>query len=295
MRKLLLLSFLIIAVIAHARQISEGEAASIASEFLNSATVRQASAKVGVRRAKAQNAANAEAAPFYVYNADDNQGFVIISGDDRTNKILGYSRTGGFDFNHLPPQLATVLDNFADRIVSLPQTIANAQSWDASVRVNADNEGKLLKTATWGQGYPYNSQCPEIDGYHCATGCVATAMAIIMKYHNWPNQGKGETSYDWNGQKLSASFDSSIYDWTKILEDYSNVDELSVEDINEIAHLMHDVGYAINAGYGIGGTHASDVNACIALVDNFGFHPGLGSISLKYSSVDYFFLLLNRK
>lgn len=124
-----MLSFLIIAIIAHARQISEGEAASIASEFLNSATVKQAAAKVGVRRAKAPNAANAEAAPFYVYNADDNKGFVIISGDDRTNKILGYSNKGNFDYDNMPPQLNAMLEQYVEQIKNIP---ANTATHDLS-------------------------------------------------------------------------------------------------------------------------------------------------------------------
>lgn len=287
MRKILVLLFLLVSVIAEGRKIPESEAAAIAYEFLNS-NVRQTPAKAEVRRAIGRKAENTGDAPFYVFNAEDNQGFVIVSGDDRTQRILGYSDTGNFDFNNLPPQLDAILCKFANRIASLPQTSVKSQSWDTPLPVDAYGEGKLLKTANWGQGYPYNAQCPEMDGYHCVTGCVATAMAIIMKYHNWPNQGKGETVYDWNGQQLSASFDSSFYDWTKILDDYSNTDDLSIENINEVAHLMHDVGYAIHAGYGIGATHASNLDASIALVDNFRFHPCLGSICLMYCSTDYF-------
>lgn len=221
MRKLLLLSFLIIAIIAHARQISEGEAASIASEFLNSAAVRQTPAKAGVRRAKAPNAANAEAAPFYVYNADDNKGFVIISGDDRAKRIVGYSDKGSFSFDNLPPQLNAMLKQYEEQIKNIPANTATHESWKASTRVSEEG-GVLLETANWGQGAPYNSLCPIIDGVQAPTGCVATAMAIVMKYHNWPE------GYDWNSMPMTQPKNT----------------------IESLSKLMVDAGKAVFMNYG---------------------------------------------
>lgn len=237
MRKLLLLSFLIVAVIAHARQISEGEAASIASEFLNSATIRQASAKVGVRRAKAPNAANAKAAPFYVYNADDNQGFVIISGDDRAKRIVGYSDKGSFNFDNLPPQLNAMLKQYEEQIKNIPANTATHDSWKTPTRASEEG-GVLLETANWGQGAPYNSLCPIIDGVQAPTGCVATAMAIVMKYHNWPENGRGYHKYRPN--QLSDEFTEC---------DFGNL-HFDFTDINPaLPTFIKSIGCAVNMNY----------------------------------------------
>lgn len=221
MRILLLLSFLIIAAIAHGRQISEGEAASIASEFFNSATLRQASEKAGVRFAKAPNAVNA--APFYVFNADDNNGFVIVAGDDRAPRILGYSDKGNFDFYNLPPQLDALLEQYDEQIKHIPANAVTHDSWKVSMRDSEEN-GVLLETVNWGQGAPYNSLCPLIDGVHAPVGCVASAMAIVMKYHNWPEK------YDWDTMPTEAN---------------------TIQNSSEIARLMKDAGESVFMEYSI--------------------------------------------
>ncbi len=248
MRKLLLLSFLLIAVLAQARRISADEATSIASEFLNSATVRQASAKAGVCRAKAPNAENADSAPFYVYNADDNNGFVIVSGDDRVQRILGYSNTGNFDFNNLPPQLDDLLGKFAKCLEAMPADSPTHKSWRGTPR--SAEAGVLLKTAEWGQGAPYNSLCPIIDGVQAPTGCVATAMAIIMKYHNWPECGRKTHTY-WNsytGQMHSTDFSIFCPKWDAMLPAYKE-GEYSEENAKAVAELMLYSGMATNMQY----------------------------------------------
>ncbi len=272
MRKLLLLSFLIIAVIAHARQISEGEAASIASEFLNSATVRQTPAKAGVRRAKAPNAANAETAPFYVYNADDNQGFVIISGDDRANKILGYSNKGNFDYDNMPPQLNAMLEQYEEQIKNIPANIATHESWKASTRVSEEG-GVLLETANWGQGAPYNLDCPE----GCVTGCVATAMAIIMKYYGWPQRGRGSNCNPYDPQRGNYSFDTE-YDWKNALTDYSRYGEnpnfYTQDQISAVSKIMHDCTTSIESIFMTGGMTSADDHDCAYALRNFFNYDG---------------------
>ncbi|MDE6289127.1 MAG: Spi family protease inhibitor, partial [Muribaculaceae bacterium] len=129
MRKLLSLIFAVTAIVAGARQVSPDEAAAIASEFLNSQSIQRAPGRVTVQRAKPAN--HQADAPFYVFNADDNHGFVIISGDDRARKVLGYSDTGAFDFNNLPPQLAAMLEQYAKQIEALPASASTDPSWSA--------------------------------------------------------------------------------------------------------------------------------------------------------------------
>lgn len=195
MRRFSLLLLICLTAAAHARQITPDEAASIASEFLNlSPSIQKAGKRVNVRRAQAKDAPQSieENQPYYVFNATDDKGFVIISGDDRAKKILGYSDKGNFDMDNMPPQLAAMLEQYAEQIPKLSGDTPDP-SWSAPARrVSASDEGVLLETANWGQGYPYNAQCPIIDGVQCPTGCVATAMAIVMKYHNWPEQGRGK-------------------------------------------------------------------------------------------------------
>ncbi len=224
MRNLTTFILFLLAFTANARQISPDEAAAIASDFLNSSSLQIANARrIGVKRARAKSDTDGKfTSPYYVFNGEGNQGFVIISGDDRAKKILGYSDAGNFDFDNLPPQLAAMLDQYAEQIASLPESAAADPSWSAPPRDASTEEGKLLETANWGQGYPYNAQCPVIDGVQCPTGCVATAMAIVMKYHNWPE------AYDWDKMPMEKISDNNAH----------------------ISKLMADIGTSINMEYG---------------------------------------------
>lgn len=225
MRNLTTFILFLLAVAANARQISPDEAAAIASDFLNSSSLQIANARrIGVKRVRAKSDTDGKfTSPYYVFNGEGNQGFVIISGDDRAKKILGYSDAGNFDFDNLPPQLAAMLDQYAEQIASLPESAAADPSWSAPPRDASTEEGKLLETANWGQGYPYNAQCPVIDGVQCPTGCVATAMAIVMKYHNWPE------TYDWDKMPM----------------------EQPENPIESLSKLMTDAGKAVLMNYGI--------------------------------------------
>lgn len=211
MRKLILFLFLLVSVIAEGRKIPESEAAAVASRFLNS-TPTQQQAKSGVRLVRKHDAVKDETVPYYVYNADSNNGFVIISGDDRARCILGYSDKGSFDFNNLPPQLADILNRYVEQLKAMPDDAPAHSSWGAKAQAKSSGEGVLLETANWGQGAPYNSLCPVIDGERALTGCVATAMAIVMKYHNWPAE------YDWDAMPMTKP-DSPIESLSKLMAD----------------------------------------------------------------------------
>lgn len=222
MRKLILFLFLLVSVIAEGRKIPESEAAAVASRFLNS-TPTQQQAKSGVRLVRKRDAVKDETAPYYVYNADSNNGFVIISGDDRARCILGYSDKGSFDFNNLPPQLADILNRYVEQLKAMPDDAPAHSSWGAKAQAKSSGEGVLLETANWGQGAPYNSLCPVIDGERALTGCVATAMAIVMKYHNWPAE------YDWDAMPM----------------------EQPGNPIESLSKLMADAGKTVLMNYGI--------------------------------------------
>ena len=287
MRKLLVLLLLFVSVIAEGRKISESEAAAIASEFFNSATVKQSPAKVGVRRAKARDAANADSAPFYVYNADGNNGFVIVSGDDRARRILGYSNTGNFDFNNLPPQLDDLLGKFAKCLEAMQADSPTHKSWRETSR--SDEAGVLLETAEWGQGAPYNSLCPVIDGVQAPTGCVATAMAIIMKYHNWPKCGRKTHTY-WNGytgQMHSTDFSTFCPKWDDMLSVYKE-GEYSGENAKAVAELMSYAGMATNMQYSATESGTGVLGVMTALRRYFNYTAKMDEVIIEqYGSAEW--------
>ncbi len=206
MRKLLTLVLVGLSIGANARQITPDEAISVASDFMSSSDLQTAtSAKSALRPMKAPGVdANSGSSPYYVFNRGENDGFVIISGDDRAPKILGYSDKGSFDSENLPPQLKAMMESWAKQIEGISGGETHS-SWTNTMATRAGDE-VLLETANWGQDFPYNGQTPIVEGANCPTGCVATAMAIVMKYHNWPE------TYDWASMPMNTENDPLDYE-----------------------------------------------------------------------------------
>lgn len=269
MRKLILLLFLLVSVIAEGRKIPESESAAIASKFFNSTPSLQQQ-RPKVQRVRKRDAQKEESAPYYVYNADGDKGFVIISGDDRAKKILGYSDKGSFDFENLPPQLSAMLDEYAAQLSLLSDNGKTDKSWSQDVSAHSSEDGILLETANWGQDYPYNVLCPIKDGVQAPAGCVATAMAIVMKYHNWPENGRNKWTFRHAG--ISVDFSQSHYNFGAYLNQYEPDTELT-PDVRNMAQLIHDAGLALNTYYTKNASSANPVLMGYLLMRFFRYSP----------------------
>lgn len=297
MRRLVTILFAALALSAAARQITPDEAATVASEFFNGTRPSRAAAadRITVTRALPAGAATSRAAaddtasPYYVYNADSSRGFVIISGDDRARKILGYSDRGSFSFTHLPPQLSAILSQYAAQIASLTTT-APDPSWTETFDASSTNQ-KLLNTALWNQDYPYNCKCPATSEHKlCVTGCTATAMAIVMKYHNWPESGYGSHSYatyDPNlPETVSCDFSKTTFQWDKMVNELN--DDSSEAERTAVGELMYAAAISVNTTFGCGGSYAHVNDIVGALRDYFNYDQSCQIIArLNFSDTEY--------
>lgn len=148
---------------------------------------------------------------------------------------------------------ALTVSETAQRIRAAWQYFANPDASDSTERSvspfsmerNATGTaGPLLETA-WGQSAPYNLIAPENgcpDGERTVTGCVATAWAQLMRYWQWPVQGSGSYSYEWNGQTLSADFGETTYDWDNMPAVLDNSSSATEKDA--VSLLMFHTGIA---------------------------------------------------
>ncbi len=127
-------------------------------------------------------------------------------------------------------------------------------------------EGRILLSTSWDQGFPYNSFCPVgdtdcINGVdRTVVGCVATATAQIMKYWNWPPRGVESHVYDWDGddscegggthgaKSLNATF-SDDYDWLNMPDKF--IGNLNQDQIDAVAELCYEIGVAMEMDYGV--------------------------------------------
>ena len=218
-----------------------------------------------------------QAEAYYVFNNDDG-GFVIIAGDDAVSPILGYATTGSFDADRIPDGLKDLLANYRRQMALLGDNAKSlAESYSSSVSTYSGE--KLLHTAKWNQSAPFNKYVPN----QYPVGCVATAGAIVMKHHGYPQRGTGSHSYSWNGQTLSANFEHE-YDWSGMPSSYTSGSAASQYD--GVARLMSDLGVAVDMKYAKGGSAASTTTLVEALKTYFGYSKYAKELSIDYYSQD---------
>lgn len=237
-----------------------------------------------IRRVPQKNAA-----AFYVFNVENEGGFVIVSGDDRTAEILGYSEHGSLTLDDAPENVKWWLSEYEREITYL---LTSDNAIVAQPRKAADNQKipALVKTQ-WDQTAPYHNQCPTIGGTRCYTGCVATAMAQIMKYHQWPaTTGRGSHSYTWNGQTLSMNFSTTTFDWKNMLDTYTSSASTTAQ--NAVATLMYACGVSVNMDYGTNASGAYSGDAAVALRQYFDYDATYVSRD-NYSAAEWNELVYN--
>lgn len=288
MRYFLSLSLLVLAFIANARQITPDEAQAAAQDFFNNSSVEQSRAPRAIRARSINSTPSEENAPYYIFNASDNKGFVIISGDDRAKKILGYSDKGSFDLTNMPPQVKYILDLYSNQIKSISENETFSNTLTQGI-AKTQTEKIYLQTAEWGQLYPFNSMCPTVDDEYCVTGCVATAMAIVMRYNEWPINGRGEHHYDWwcqslktgntKSQTLEVNFENSLYEYGSMpLTSSFSTDK----EINSVAKLMFDAAVSVDMSFTPDASGASISNASHSLREYFKYDMNCQFISRMY-------------
>lgn len=276
MKHTLLFSLAFISVcFAHARVISPAEALNRISgaSALTTIPVSQ------ITTDKLTFTVNAKQQPaVYVFN--NSQGFIVLSADDSTPALLGYSDNGSFDAENINPEFQYWLDQYAKQI-----GYARAHGLRAAASGGEDYAPIApLTTTTWNQDAPYNDDCPTIDGGKSVTGCVATACAQVMKWHNYPPKGTGTAEYTYEGDTLSFDYGATTFYWDDMLNSYSS--SATAAQKAAVASLMYACGVGVKMQYSPSdsGSMANDVPAM--LVNHFGYDRGVRYIPREYYGID---------
>ena len=289
MRKFTLLTlFCMIAVCCHAKDITQSQAIKIAQKFLGLQT-HGGTRKVAAKLQLAYTGSNTTGQNcLYVFNSADSQGYVIVAADDQANEILGYSDTGSFPLGNMPDNLRSWIGTYIDQISYLKRKPLKTSPAHTSWKY--DKEVKpLLGNIQWNQDSPFNDQCPTYDiSSRCATGCVATAMAQVMYYNRWPEQGIGSHTYApsiLNGKTLTADFANTHYAWDAMLPQYDA--NSSDESREAVAQLMLHCGVSVDMQYS-SSSGAASLPVPQALVNYFGYDRGIAYRTRQnYSSTEW--------
>ncbi|GEM_PF-3623716 len=199
---------------------------------------------------------------YYVFNVGSNGGFIIVSADDVNVPIVGYAYEGNYDPNNIPDGLKSWLENVCANTEKLllenkRATEQTEEQWSKYSSGNlilksTSSVAPLIKTK-WNQYHPYNSSIPfRIDGVSTpVTGCVATAMAQIMKFHGHPRVGMDATKpYITATHSFSVpSIDlrNFLYDWNNMSLTYTNT-STSIQN-RAVGMLMFHCGVSVSMNY----------------------------------------------
>ena len=262
------------------------------------------------RKGAASQQTGQEESYYYVFNAGGEGGYVIVSGDDRTEPILGYVDKGNFDPDNIPENMRAWLQGYADQI----KYIVDNDLQPGDPRLTKRNKvaytkhsiGEIL-TTRWNQGHPYNLTCPNyytdkdnVEHQYPATGCTATAMAQVMNFYRFPEKTKAIIPAHTNNYTLANGTRKSvtakavprntIIDWDNMRDTYNCYEGHAHDRADSaVANLMLYCGQSVQMGWG----PSSGANfSAEAYTKYFGFASG-AYVGERYQySIDEWFNLI---
>lgn len=288
MKRFFFLWFLFFSGIVLAGNVSEDQARQIAVSFWQSAPVTRGgipSLQMVFHSEDLVTRSSVQSPAYYVFDNTGGPGFVIVAGDDVAMPVLGYSFEHEFSKDNLPANLKAWLEYMRDEVNKARRSGAKAESavTRAWSQVEVGTPVVELETAKWNQMEPYNLLCPIVGGESTYTGCTATAVAIVMRYHQWPEKGVGTLpGYKiLRGEVLPELPLGHTYDWKNMPLEYPYMG-YSQAEANAVAVLMRDCGWMIFSDYGpVGssGTSAFTVYIPAGLTTYMGYDKRVRTIS----------------
>lgn len=204
---------------------------------------------------------------FYIFAPAEGKGFVIVAADDRVRPVLAYSFHNDAMRDTVGRDMAWWLDGWQQQVDDLRAADLKVEANGQWQRLMAGDETPRpltalapMVTTQWDQDAPYNDSCPSRSGWggrvHAATGCVATAMAQVMKYWNYPERGTGTHTYysasiSGYGQGFgtqTVDFGATVYDWDNMPNTLTSASS-SIQKA-AVATLMYHCGVACEMTYG---------------------------------------------
>jgi len=258
-----------------ARKVTEQEALCKAQQFMQGKTFTVNHGARGV------NSGVGTIRSLYVFNVEDNGGFVIVSGDDRTDAILGYATRGNINEGSLPPGLQVWMEQTVRGIEALGEYTASRGALRRTVPVHAAIQPLIL--TEWNQGNygndtntdgVYNIHLPMIGSRYPCTGCAATAGAQLMYYYRWP-EGMTQSVPGYSSQSLantSADLPPIQFQWDRMKTRYE-LNDPHTEAVKAVADLMLYTGYAAMMNYEVSGSGASPYILANGMCSYFDYNP----------------------
>ena len=267
----------------NAAPVSKADALSRAKSFmLKKGIAFDANARVtdGPRKVSANHVENPY---FYVFNNDNDEGFVIVSGDDRTNPIIGYSDKGHFDLDLMSQSEGTLFDSYKEEIDLLDKIGSEpmyANSSNTSQTPTSYPVRPLLETE-WGQGEPYNVYAPKKSGVVCRLGCPAACLAQLVYYYRDRMDAKLSMAipgYTSGGVTAPTIASGTALNWNNMAKTYEGK---STTQFNNTCKFINYCAIALKSNFGVNSTTASLDNYKNAIYNYFKFKSSYSGFIYK--------------
>ena len=281
---------------AWAEEVTPEQAREIAQKFMKSH---------GSRRAAPEMEQPVKVSGLYIFNINNNGGYVIVSNDDQTTPILGFSDSGSIDPDNMPSNMRAWLQGYADEIAWLQKNgITTTPATNKARRrasAHSTNAIEPMISTKWGQDEPYNYYCPMVDqGYKIVTGCVATAMAQVMYYterkagNNTTTTTAAIPAYTWNKNSWGPIPQDSPLNWSAMQTTYTGEEEKTDASAQAVATLMKYCGYSVRMNYGSNASSAYLIDVGSALKSYFGYESTVTHYSrYKYTYSSWVDMIYN--
>ncbi|MCH5227225.1 MAG: C10 family peptidase [Muribaculaceae bacterium] len=229
-------------------------------------------------------------AALYVFQNDMTEGFLVTGADDVAPALLGYSDHGVFDASNIPPQLKYWLEEYGRQIEFLRKSNYKMNNTRSDSPLNGMPAISPLIKTKWNQGSPYNKYCftisPDGKESQSVTGCVATSMAQVMYYFQYPEIGHGEISYKFDDSgTYTMNFGSQPFQWDEMLTTYYP-GSYNADEEDAVAYLMKACGYSVKMDYGKGESGANGSEIASALTQYFGYSEGINIQTRKFRTYE---------
>lgn len=213
---------------------------------------------------------SAPSGSYYVFNRSTG-GYIVVSGDDGIAPVLADVTSGEFSINDMAPAAGWMLGEYDASIRTLSESYLDDE-WLSDYYTEWTAIAPLM-TTQWNQQNPFNIYCPVIGGVSCMTGCVATAMAQVVRCIGY-YEGSGYRSYNGvnsYGRPVEFDYASADFDFDIMFNDAYDLSGAPAESIDQVGRLMLACGLGVSMNYGVSESGAQSQNVERALVEHFGY------------------------
>ncbi|MCR4853461.1 MAG: C10 family peptidase [Prevotella sp.] len=228
----------------------------------------------------------------------DEGGFVVMSNNDLLPEVLGYSSSvyrttasSNPNFEWWLNAISEAGDYYVKNNIKFSAPLPDAETHKPFV--------DALITTRWGQMEPYNNLCPfgsstgqydwqdySANEGRCVTGCVATAMAQVLNYHQYPATGTNTSNTVYvDHVAYTVEYGKDNYEWSSMLNEYIG-DNYTEEEGYAVALLMLHCGVAADMSYATDGSGAYSSNMINGLKKHFGIGQEAQLLDRGYYSAD---------